>query len=90
MYEGNPVDLRMEKTISADGIFDEATSALDQGNENIIQQTIDRLSVQTTCVIIAHRLSTVRKCDRIIWLDKGKIIRQGEAKIVLSAFTESL
>ena len=69
-------------------IFDEATSALDQGNENIIQQTIDRLSAQTTCVIIAHRLSTVQKCDRIIWLDKGHIVHAGKAEPILAMYTQ--
>lgn len=71
-------------------IFDEATSALDQGNENIIQQTIDRLSKQTTCVIIAHRLSTVRKCDRIFWLDKGKIVRHGVPEDIVSDYENAL
>ena len=71
-------------------IFDEATSALDQGNENIIQQTIDKLSDQTTCVIIAHRLSTVRKCDSIIWLDRGRIVQEGRPEVVLRAYEESL
>ena len=55
-------------------IFDEATSSLDQSNEDSIQQTIDKLPNQITCVIIAHRLSTVRNCDSIVWLDKGRIV----------------
>lgn len=71
-------------------IFDEATSSLDQSNENSIRQTIDRLSGQITCVIIAHRLSTVRNCDSIVWLDKGRIVMQGTAEEVLTAYEESL
>ena len=71
-------------------IFDEATSSLDQSNENSIRQTIDRLSDQITCVIIAHRLSTVRNCDSIVWLDKGRIVMQGTAEEVLAAYEKSL
>ena len=50
-------------------IFDEATSALDIGNERLIQNTIQALGRQITCIIIAHRLSTVEQCDRIIWME---------------------
>lgn len=68
-------------------IFDEATSALDLGNENIIQQTIDKLSHQTTCVIIAHRLSTVQKCDIVIWLERGRIVKQGCPDEVIAVYS---
>lgn len=71
-------------------IFDEATSSLDQSNEDSIQQTIDKLSSQITCVIIAHRLSTVRKCDSIVWLHQGRIVMQGTAETVLAAYEKSL
>lgn len=71
-------------------IFDEATSSLDQSNEDSIQQTIDRLSNQITCVIIAHRLSTVRNCDHIVWLEKGRIRMQGTAEKVLAAYEKNL
>lgn len=71
-------------------IFDEATSSLDQKNEESIQQTIDKLSRQITCVIIAHRLSTVKNCDSIIWLDKGNLVMQGTADDVLAAYEKRL
>ncbi|WP_300909799.1 hypothetical protein, partial [uncultured Desulfovibrio sp.] len=45
---------------------------------------------QITCVIIAHRLSTVRKCDSIVWLHQGRIVMQGTAKTVLAAYEKSL
>lgn len=71
-------------------IFDEATSALDQANEKSIQSTIEQLANEITCVIIAHRLTTVEQCDTIIWLDKGRIIMQGDTAEVLARYRESL
>ncbi|MDD6182003.1 MAG: ABC transporter ATP-binding protein [Desulfovibrionaceae bacterium] len=70
-------------------IFDEATSALDQANENNIQQTIIDLAGEITCVIIAHKLSTVEKCDLLIWMEKGCIVMQGDADHVLSLYRKS-
>ena len=70
-------------------IFDEATSALDQTNEDSIQKTVMELADEVTCVIIAHRLTTVENCDQLIWLDKGKIVMQGEPAPVLAAYRAS-
>lgn len=70
-------------------IFDEATSALDQTNENAIQQTIDYLADDVTCVIIAHRLTTVEHCDTLIWLDRGRIVMQGPPREVLDIYTRT-
>ncbi len=67
-------------------IFDEATSALDQANENAIRKTIMDLADEITCVIIAHRLTTVEACDRLIWLDKGRIVMQGETIEILTEY----
>ncbi|MBR6013620.1 MAG: type I secretion system permease/ATPase [Selenomonadaceae bacterium] len=58
-------------------IFDEATSALDYESENIIMENIDPISQGRTMLMIAHRLSTVRNCDAIIVIDKGRIIEAG-------------
>jgi subfamily B ATP-binding cassette protein HlyB/CyaB len=58
-------------------IFDEATSALDYESERIIQENMSAISHNRTVFIIAHRLSTVRQCDRIIVVDKGQIIECG-------------
>lgn len=58
-------------------IFDEATSAIDNETEAAIQQSITKLAIDHTIIIIAHRLSTVRKADTIFVLDKGSIIESG-------------
>ena len=58
-------------------LLDEATSALDAENERLVQNAFDHLSKGRTTIIVAHRLATVKKADRIIVLDKGKIVAQG-------------
>lgn len=58
-------------------IFDEATSALDYESERIIQQNMASICKGRTVFIIAHRLSTVRRCDKIFTIEKGRIIEQG-------------
>jgi len=58
-------------------ILDEALSSVDAENEAVIQQAIDRLSVGRTTLILAHRLSSVIGADRILVLDKGRIVESG-------------
>ena len=59
-------------------ILDEATSALDHQTEAAIMDAINALSTNITLIIIAHRLTTLSKCDNIIKLKKGEIIEQGK------------
>ena len=58
-------------------ILDEGTSALDTESERIIQENIDELRDNTTLILIAHRLSTVRNSDMIFVLDEGRVLEQG-------------
>ena len=58
-------------------ILDEATSALDSESEGLVQEALERLMRDRTVFIIAHRLATVRRADRILVLEKGRIEESG-------------
>lgn len=58
-------------------LLDEATSALDAESERLVQQAVDGLSKDRTTLIVAHRLATVKKADRIIVLEAGEVVAQG-------------
>ena len=58
-------------------ILDEPTSALDVATEALVMAAIERLMAGRTTFIIAHRLSTVQRCDRIVVLQEGSIVEQG-------------
>ena len=67
-------------------VFDEATSSLDQGGEKAIAETIGKFSVGTTVIIIAHRLSTVESCERLVWLEKGRVKTEGSPAKILPIY----
>jgi len=73
-------------------IFDEATSALDYESESIIQQNMAKISQGRTVFIIAHRLSTVRNANRILVIDEGHIVEQGnhDELLALSGYYANL
>jgi len=58
-------------------LLDEATSSLDAENERLVQRALARLMQERTTLVIAHRLATVLRCDRILVLDQGRIVEEG-------------
>ena len=66
-------------------VLDEATSSLDGQTEADISDSINKLKGSVTVLIVAHRLSTVRNCDQVVYLDKGEILFQGSFSQVRSA-----
>ncbi|WP_434133673.1 lipid A export permease/ATP-binding protein MsbA [Sporomusa sphaeroides] len=66
-------------------ILDEATSALDTESEKLVQDALDKLMVNRTSFVIAHRLSTVQRADIILVMDKGRIIERGIHEQLLTA-----
>jgi ATP-binding cassette subfamily B multidrug efflux pump len=66
-------------------VLDEATSSVDSESEQLIQHAIDTLIKGRTSIIIAHRLSTVRKADQIIVMDRGQIVESGDHNSLIAA-----
>ncbi len=64
-------------------ILDEATSALDTESERLIQAALDRLVAGRTTLVIAHRLSTVQRADRIVVMQDGRAVEQGRHEELL-------
>ena len=58
-------------------VLDEATSSVDTFSEELIQKATDRITKDKTSIVIAHRLATIKKADRIIVMDQGEIIESG-------------
>lgn len=64
-------------------ILDEATSALDSESEKLVQEALEVLMANRTSIVIAHRLATVRRADRILVMDKGRIVEEGSHRDLL-------
>lgn len=58
-------------------LLDEATSALDAESERVVQETLDRIMINRTTVIVAHRLSTIRNANMIAVINQGKVVEKG-------------
>jgi ATP-binding cassette subfamily B protein len=66
-------------------ILDEATSALDAESEMLVQDALTTLMQDRTSVVIAHRLSTVRRADRIVVLEGGRVVESGTHETLLAS-----
>ncbi|MCA2010845.1 ABC transporter ATP-binding protein/permease [Cereibacter sphaeroides] len=65
-------------------LLDEATSALDARSEALVQEALDKLSAERTTLVIAHRLSTVRHADKIVVMDAGRVVEEGDHDSLLA------
>jgi subfamily B ATP-binding cassette protein MsbA len=65
-------------------ILDEATSALDNESERLVQDALQKLMLGRTTLIVAHRLSTIEHADRVIVMERGRIVEQGAPDELLS------
>ncbi|KAL6294385.1 hypothetical protein ACE6H2_002527 [Prunus campanulata] len=65
-------------------LLDEATSALDSVLETLVQEALDKMMVGRTCVVVAHRLSTIQKADSISVIENGKVVEQGSHNELLA------
>ena len=72
--------LRKSKII----VLDEATSSVDQKTENVIQNAVDEMFKDSTVITIAHRIQTVRKCDRIVVMENGKIVECDKPDVLIN------
>ena len=66
-------------------MLDEATSSLDSGSEELVQDALDNLMVNRTCIVAAHRLSTIEKADIIYFIKNGCVAEEGTHAELLEA-----
>jgi ATP-binding cassette subfamily B (MDR/TAP) protein 1 len=65
-------------------LLDEATSALDSVSENLVQEALEKMMVGRTCIVVAHRLSTIQKANTIAVIKNGKVVEQGSHNDLVS------
>lgn len=68
-------------------LLDEATSALDSVSESLVQEALEKMMVGRTCVVVAHRLSTIQKSNSIAVIKNGKVVEQGSHNELISLGT---
>jgi ABC-type multidrug transport system fused ATPase/permease subunit len=68
-------------------LLDEATASVDSETEELIQDAIDRFTGRRTILVVAHRLSSVRRADRVVVLDRGRIVECGPPELLLRTET---
>lgn len=66
-------------------ILDEATASVDPLSERLLQEAIERLFARKTCLVVAHRLSTITRADRIVVMEQGRVVEQGSHAELLAA-----
>ncbi len=66
-------------------LLDEPTSALDAESERLVQEALERLAAGRTTLVIAHRLSTIREADKIVVLDRGRVVEEGNHDALMAA-----
>ncbi len=69
-------------------LFDEATSALDNKSEQVVQEAIDKVRTDRTCLTIAHRLTTIKNSEKIVVVNRGKM--REEVRIISIYFTQKM
>lgn len=65
-------------------LLDEATSALDSVSESLVQEALEKMMMNRTCIVVAHRLSTIQKANSIAVIKDGKVAEQGSHSELLS------
>ena len=65
-------------------LLDEATSALDSVSESLVQEALEKMMVGRTCVVVAHRLSTIQRSNTIAVINNGRVVEEGSHSDLLS------
>jgi ABC-type multidrug transport system fused ATPase/permease subunit len=64
-------------------VLDEATSALDSHSEQIVQETLEKIQKGRTCLVIAHRLTTIQNSDKITVIENGSVLEEGSHAVLM-------